>query len=45
MELRILSNKMRLIGFSFLPIYLYKTAWGFSKTVKWKKLLKEILKT
>ena len=37
MELRILSNKMRLIGFSFLPIYLYKTAWGILKKYKMEK--------
>ena len=37
MELRNLSNKMRLIGFSFSPIYLYKTAQGIFKNRKLKK--------
>jgi len=37
MELRNLSNKMRLIGFSFSPIYLYKTAEGIFKKCKVEK--------
>jgi len=34
MELRILSNKMSLIGFSFSPVYLYKAAEGIFKKCK-----------